>query len=148
MQITKRKLMAIVITFVLCIMLCSCSWSVFRLPEYGVWYCEELKISLNFGVDSFGEEAGYITLDDGNIKKVMYDLSVARNNVLICYYDEDKIIYSENIICRGEGKYHDTKTGKKSYRYNEKKDNENRLEFLLCTNDGKEYVFKKVLSSE
>ncbi len=75
---------------VLCILICACSFTP-PLPESGLWYCEELKITLEFGEKVSGKwhitETEWINLKThlgygGEI--ILYYLDEQENEVEIC----------------------------------------------------------------
>ncbi len=80
------------------VFLCSCSVQAAH-PEQGVWYCEELKMSINFSLFGKTSEMVKIYNDDGTFESYVCHIDFGRG-IFIETIDGSEILYA------GEFRYH------------------------------------------
>ena len=80
------KKRCVVLLIAILFVFCSCSLPV-SSPEDGLWYCEELKMTMDFSAPS-NEPAVEVVKEDGGIE--YFHMGVGQDRRLrLFYYDED-----------------------------------------------------------
>lgn len=97
------------------VFLCSCRIQAAH-PERGVWYCEELKMSINFSLFGKTSEMVRIYNDDGTFETFLCHIDFG-NGIYIATLDDSENIYQGNCKLRGEDFY--VKIDDTTYIFNE-----------------------------
>ena len=96
--ITMKK-RCVVLLIAILFVFCSCSLPV-SSPEDGLWYCDELKMTIDFSYDR-GEKCVQVVQEDGSV--VYFDMGVDFSGRLeVFYYDEE---YNPHIYLIGKIKH-------------------------------------------
>lgn len=74
------------------VFLCSCRIQA-KHPEHGVWYCEELKMSINFSLFGKTSEMVRIYNDDGTSETFLCHIDFGRG-IFIETLDESETLYA------------------------------------------------------
>ena len=94
-----KRFIAIILLIPL-VFLCSCRVQAAH-PEQGVWYCEELKMSINFSLFGKTSEMVRIYSDDGTFNTFLCHIDFG-NGIYIDTLDGSETIYRGNFKLRGE----------------------------------------------